>query len=313
MLTFRQTVLACVAALAFYTPVSTSAFGTPLNKIAAVVNGDMITAFDVQQQALPEVLRLNLNVMNDSDLGTIAAVQRQVLDTMVSDLLVTQEATRLGIAVTPAEIDNEYRKIVERSQLSQEGFEQQLTQQSMTPDDVREHITTNILRSRLLNHMVTRKVVIDPDDIAAYYEANKSKFVAERKVHIGLVIFAPSSDVDVLVKEAQNGNFAQVAAQSSIGPNPQAGGDIGTVAWNDLSMEWRAVLANMNTGDVSGVMMVEGRKALLHMIENIDGNSLSLDEVSPQIENILREPKLQERFKEYMEQLRSKAVIDIRL
>ncbi len=312
MFIFRHTVLACVAALTLAAPVSTPAFGAPLNKIAAVVNGDMITAYDLQLQATPEVFRLNLNPLSDSDKGTVEAVYRKVLDTMISDILVSQEATRLGIVASPEEIDNEFRKVVERSQLSQEAFEAQLKQQSMTSDDLRARIKTNILRSRLLNHMVTRKVVIDPDDIAAYYEANKSKFVAERKVHLGLLIFSPSADADALIKDAQNGHFVEVAAKSSIGPNPQTGGDIGVLDWNDLAMEWRAVLAPMNTGDVSGVMMLDGRKALLHMIENIDGNSLSLEEVSPQIEQILREPKLQERFEQYMEQLRSKAVIDIR-
>ncbi len=312
MFVLRHTVLACVATLAFYAPVSTSAFAAPLNKIAAVVNGEMITAFDVHQQAIPEIMRLNLNVMNDSDKGTIEAVQRQVLDAMISDILVAQEATRLGIVVSPEEIDNEYRKFVERSGLSQEDFEKQLKQQSMTSEDIRTRINTNILRSRLLNHMVTRKVVIDPDDIAAYYEEHKDQFVADRTVHLGLVIFASGNDVDALIKQAQNGHFNEVAAQSSIGPNPQAGGDIGTLKWTDLAMEWRAILNTMNTGDVSDVFMIEGRKALLHLIENIDGKSLPLEEVSPQIESVLREPKLQERFKEYMEQLRSKAVIDIR-
>lgn len=312
MSVLRHTVLACVAALALYTPVSTPVFAAPLNKIAAVVNGDMITAFDVQQQAASEILRLNLNVMNDSDKGTIDAVYRQVLDAMISDILVAQEATRLGIAASDEEIDNEYRKIVERSGLSQEGFDNQLKQQSMTADDLREHIKNNILRSRLLNHMVTRKVVIDPDDIAAYYKAHQDQFLADRTVHIGLLIFPSDIKVDALVKKAQNGQFDEVAAQSSVGPNPQAGGDIGTLKWTDLAMEWRALLANMKTGDVSDVFMVEDRKALLHLIESIDGNSLSLEEVSPQIEALLREPKLQERFKDYMEQLRSKAVIDIR-
>ncbi|MFR8055044.1 MAG: hypothetical protein ACLU6O_10170 [Bilophila wadsworthia] len=38
----------------------------------------------------------------------------------------------------------------------------------------------------------------------------------------------------------------------------------------------------------------------------------TLEEATPQIERILREPKLQERFREYSEQLRKRAVVEIR-
>lgn len=305
---FRHIVVSCATVLTLHCPV----YAAPLNQIAAVINGEMVTSFDVHQQAIPEILRLGLDTTNPSHDGTIAAVHRQILDSMVSDILVSQEATKLGIVASPEEIENEYRKIVERSGLSQEDFEKQLKQQSLTADDLRNRVQSNILRHRLLNHMVTRKVVIDPDAIAAYYEEHKDQFLTDRSVHIGLVIFPPTADVDALIKEAKAGHFVEVAAKNSIGPNPQNGGDIGTVAWGDLTMQWRAVLANMKTGDVSDPITVEGRQAILHLIEDIAGKNQDLSEVSPQIENILREPKLQERFKEYMEQLRSRAVIDIR-
>ena len=48
------------------------------------------------------------------------------------------------------------------------------------------------------------------------------------------------------------------------------------------------------------------------MIENNEGEGLTLEEATPKIEAVLREPKLQERFNDYMAQLRTKAVISIR-
>ncbi len=60
-------------------------------------------------------------------------------------------------------------------------------------------------------------------------------------------------------------------------------------------------------------MLVEGRKAMLKLVEVSAGRSQSVEEATPEIENLLREPKLQERFTEYTKQLRDKAVIDIRI
>ena len=44
-----------------------------------------------------------------------------------------------------------------------------------------------------------------------------------------------------------------------------------------------------------------------------EGKPLTLQEATPKIEEIIRAPRLEERFKEYTSQLRSKAVIDIRM
>ena len=43
------------------------------------------------------------------------------------------------------------------------------------------------------------------------------------------------------------------------------------------------------------------------------GRPMTFEEARPVIDNILRQPKAMERFDEYSQQLRSKAVIDIRL
>lgn len=305
----RRILLVCIAVISL----CSTASAQPLNQIAAVVNGEMITSFDVQSQAAPDMLRAGLDPARASDQAAVNQLYRNVLDSMIADILITQEAERLKVTVGDSEVENEYRKIVQRSQLTQQEFERQLAQQGLAPDTMRERIRKSILKHRLLSLMIARKVVVSKDEIAKYYEAHKGQFVSGRKVRLGVVIFPPTADVDALVARAKSGGFAEVAAKSSIGPNPQQGGDIGELNWNDLSMEWRERLAKMKPGDVSDIIIIEGRKGLLHLLSSGEGKGQSLDDVSEEIENILREPKMQERFQEYMGQLRSRAVVDIRI
>ena len=53
-------------------------------------------------------------------------------------------------------------------------------------------------------------------------------------------------------------------------------------------------------------------KGQLKLLSMESGDGQTLEEATPQIERILREPKLQERFREYSEQLRKRAVVEIR-
>lgn len=302
--------LVCLAAIAVVAPRAEQ-----INKIAAVVNGEMITFFDVQAQATPELMRLGLDRNNPSQQEAVRKVHLQVLESMITDILMTQEAERWKITVQDSEVDNELRKFVQRSQLSQQEFERQLVQQGLSIDVMRDRVRKGILRHRLLALMIARKIVITQEDVKKYYDAHKSQFVTDRTVRLGLIIFAPTADAEGLAAKVRAGQttFEQLAATDSIGPNHTSGGDIGTLKWTDLAPSWKEALDGLKAGEVSKVMQVEGRKAMLKLIEVSAGRSQSVEEATPEIENVLREPKMQERFVEYTKQLRDKAVIDIRI
>lgn len=312
MLSFRHFFVSLAVVVGFCN-VASYTFAAPLNQVAAVVNGEMITLFDVQSQSAPELLKAGLNPSLETDTALVKNIYKNVLDSMIAEELIMQEAERLQITAKPEEVENEFRRLVQQSQLSEEDFTRQLRMQGLSAERMREQLKKNILKHRLLSHMIARKVVVSPTEIKTYYENHKEQFVAERKVHLGLIVFAPTADVATLATKAQQGGFAEVAASNSIGPNAQNAGDIGEVNWDDLAMEWREALTGLQPGDVSDVILVDGRKALIQLISTTDGTKQSLEQAEAEIEAILREPKLQERFKEYMTQLRSKAVIDIRM
>lgn len=303
----------CLAALVCLAAVTARA--EEINKIAAVVNGEMVTLFDVQAQATPELMRLGLDRNNPGQQEAVHAVQLRVLESMISDILLNQEAERWKITVQDAEVDNELHKFVQRSQLSQQEFERQLMQQGLSVDAMRDRVRKGILRHRLLTLMIARKIVITREEIKKYYDAHTSQFVTDRTVRLGLIIFAPTANAEALADNVRTGRvtFAQLAASDSIGPNPAAGGDIGSLKWTDLAPAWKEALDGLKVGDVSKIILVEGRKAMLKLMETSTGRAQSVEEATPEIESMLREPKQQERFMEYTRQLRDKAVIDIRI
>lgn len=71
----------------------------------------------------------------------------------------------------------------------------------------------------------------------------------------------------------------------------------------------------MRPGDVTALFPLQGFKAQVHLFRPGGGEEkpLTLQEATPQIDAILRQPKAKGRFEDYSKQLRNKAVIDIRL
>jgi peptidyl-prolyl cis-trans isomerase SurA len=284
--------------------------------VIAVVNGEMISLFDLQAASAPELLRQGINRSNPANDARLNTIYRQVLDDMIAGILVVQEAERLKIELGSEEVENEIRTMVQRSQMSQSAFEQQLKAQGTSIEALRDKIRKDILQYRLTTMMITRKIVITQSDIQKYYEEHKSLFANDQTVELAMLIFPPQVDAPALLESILNGQaaFENVAAQWSSGPTAAQGGAIGSLSWRELSVEWKNALEGLKKGDVSKLLIgADGSRIALKVLDIIPGNSLSLEEATPEIESRLREPKLAQRTEEYIKQLRDRAVVDIRL
>lgn len=293
-----------------------SAQAAMVNKIAAVVNGRMITVYDLQTAIGPELIKNKIDSKSPSGKAAADKLMRQALDMMILDILVEQEAERLKITTTDAEVDAEIARVMQRSKLGKADFERQLKREGLSVDSLRDRIRKGSLRQKLMGMMVGRKVVVSPEEVEKYYNAHKNKFVSDKIIRMALLVYPKDADADTWARKIKSGSvqFEQVVRQISIGPNKQKGGEVEPVIWNKMNPEWRERLSGMSPGDVTDIFVIQGSRAQLKFLgANSGGTPQTLAEATPEIENILREPRLQERFVEYTEQLRKKAMIDIRL
>ena len=288
-----------------------------LNKVAAVVNGQVITMFDLQKNALPDLARARLNPNDPKQAKAVDAVLHKVLDLMIMDILIAQEAKRLKVSVSPAEVDKEIAKIMQANHLTKEQFEQQLARQKGSVADLRANIEKGLLRQKIMGMEVGRKVVVTPDEIQAYYEAHKDTMYDRSGLHMGVLVYPPNVNAASIATQIKSGalSFEEAARKYSIAPNKDKGGDMGLLEWERLNPEWEARLTKMKPGDVTDVFDLQGRKAQVHLFRPGGGGAqlLTFEQAKPQIDAILRQPKAMERFEDYSAQLRNRAVIDIRL
>lgn len=285
-----------------------------LNKIVAVVNGEMITLYDLDLQAAPAILNASLSADSPADLPKIDAIRRQVLDTMVIDILLKKEAERLKINVSDEEIQNEIAMMKERARIDKEEMQRKIAMHGLSDDILKDKIRRSILNQRLINMMILRKIVIPKEDIEKFYYNHSDAFVKDRSIDVQLIVFDKKSDSQEIVDKIKSGqlSFEEAAKQHSVGPHAQEGGRMGAIYWSELSKEWQEILGNLKPGVLSHIFDLDGLDAILMINRISPGQSLSLEEAAPEIEEYLKQPLIETRFNEYIGQLRNKAVIEIR-
>ncbi len=81
----------------------------------------------------------------------------QVLNQLVENSLVVQEAKRMGIAVDDTDVDNALENFKKEHNLDQERLELGLAAQGITLEQYRERIREQILQSMIVSRAVRAK------------------------------------------------------------------------------------------------------------------------------------------------------------
>ena len=298
---------AALAVLLFFTVMGMAHGAQVVDRIVAVVNGEIITYHEVLE-------RSRLIAGESSGQTSVDEVMPRVLESMIDDLIIRQEAARLKIEVSDSEVENEIRQFKARRRLNDEEFARNLRLQGMTPEQFKEQSRQDIVKNRMIGYMVRRKVVVTQEEIDAYLQAHQAELGVERTVDMQLLVSGDADSADFARKAVAEGevSFDEAVERYSVGPKAN-NGVMTDVRWREMDIPWREALRDMNVGDVSRPFLVQGKWVVLKLLDRKDGERQDKAVMEEEAREAILRPKLEERFKEYMAGLRAKAVIEKKL
>ena len=305
--------LACAASLLSVQPV----IAAPVARIVAVVNGDMITARELDKALQIELAGQKLDPAKNPQLT--GEVRKAVLDRMINDKIILQEADKEKITVSDEEVDAALDQIVKDSRLERDVFLRQMAKEGLSEKDFRDRLYVQLVSQRLMARNVVSKVVVTEDEINDYYRKNMAGFASGR-ARVGMLVYPADADAEKWARDIASGKvtFQQAARSVSIGPNAEGGGDLGFMALSDMAPGMLDQISRMKKGDVSPLLNMNATKVQIALLDFEESETAAQSDAVPdsntagRIEQILRQPRLQERFEQYTAQLRDKALIDIR-
>lgn len=286
-----------------------------VDRIVAVVNGKIVTLFELNERLKPVLDQFKGRQLSDADKQAILKLKRELLQKLIDDILLEQEVEKLKVTVSEVEVENQIQEFKLQHKLSEENLVTQLKLENMSRNEFADKMRQDILRQRLLGVMVRRKVVVTSEDVQRYYDQHKVDFAKDRSVHLALILLPPGQPAEPLRERIAKGemSFAEAADAFSQGPGAGQGGDVGVLEWKSLAPEWRQALSGVPEGGVSAPFVINGREALLSPRSLQSGEMQDLGSIEKDIRAKIYNEKLEARFNEYMDQLRANAVIDVRM
>lgn len=282
-----------------------------VDRIAVVVNDEAIT--------LSELLR-SIKIKKE---GKFVSVEeyfigkkiKENLEPFIEDILIRQQAKKMGIEVQEREVDRVIEEIKKQSLISEKELMEHLKRQKISYNDFREGIRLNLLRNKVLGGFVSVNLSITEETLSRYYEAHKDEFRENEFWLKQIFISHQIEDAQRLAQEAfqrlkEGSKFEDVALLFS---QRQEASDIGFVKEKELLPEIREALRGLKEGMYSNIVITPYGFHIIKVEEIKKGKILPLEEVKEEIRQRIIKEESKRQYKEFIEKLKKEAYIEVRI
>ena len=222
------------------------------------------------------------------------------------------EARRLGVFVSPAEVDaamSSYRldypddEAVLHEMLEERGLSMQEWQA-----ELRESLTLEAL----LDKAVYPKVTVSEDEVSQYYETHREEFNRPAQVRARQIVVADEVEGQRLLGLLRQGeDFASLAHQYSLSPEASEGGDLGFFSQGKMPPEFDAVVFDLPVGKISDLVKSEYGYHIVLVEEKRKADRLDRLEAGEEIRHQLLLKKRETAYHAWLQGLRSEAQITV--
>lgn len=292
-----------------------------MDRIVAVVNGQIITMEEIDRRI--NVLKKQTTIADDNQLKK---AQQEILAVLVDRMLIMQEFENLGHVMVPEEVTNTIDFLLDQNGLSQKDFDAYLAKNRLTSEMFRKNIEFELKRSRIIEKELKARIIIMDTAVDNYLKEHPEEFKLKKRVHLKMLVLDLKGDTSKeamkkaeekaqkIIKEINNGKkFTTAVKEYSEGRNSKDGGDLGLVVLDELSAVLKEVAAGLKDGEISGPVRMGNAVLILYLVKHMDVDENDVRKASEIIKERLMNQKLDLKYKDWLEGIRKKAIIDNKL
>lgn len=275
------------------------------------VNGEVITVADFQKALTLEQWKFG------SEIGfrpeRYQEVKKSVLETVLKERLLLQEAVKRGIDVPKEEVK---RRVAEfkAHYPTPADFERFLSSRGMAVEDFSRERWKELMIQRLTDILIEEKLPLSEADLRKYYEAHPGEFAHGEQVHARQIVTDAAEKAQaVKALLAKGTSFEAAAARYSLSPDRRRGGDLGWFERGVMPYEFDMVCFRLQPGDISDVVGTPYGHHLFEILDRRPAGRYPFEEVKEKILEKLKASEGEKVFREWYAALRGRAEIDVDL
>ncbi len=224
--------------------------------IAAIVNDEVISLYDVDQRV--DLFLATSGIQRSPE--TVDRLRGQVLRALVDEKLQLQEARDVDIDISKSEVDDDIKRMAQQSGRTLDQVLAFLSENKIDEITLRQQIMAELAWDQFVRRRYGGRVSISKTDIDEQYR--RAMDAIDQPSYLMSEILISADNVgdearlrgvtEEIIRQLQSGvDFSAIARQLSSSASSARGGDVGWVYENQLDPRIQAVLRDMQPGQIS--------------------------------------------------------------
>jgi len=309
--------------LLLYGPTSLSE--AVVDRVVAVVNQEMITLSEVEKR----IPLLKEEIATEDRLEKqerMRALYRQVLEKLIEEKLIDQEAKKSGVKISSKEVEATMEEVKRRNAATQEDLEKALAVEGLTLETYKKQIEKGLQRQKLINWSVKVEGKAGEKELREFYQKNIGRYRVNETYRPGQILFvipkgATPEEIREIRKKCQKvlerikkgEDFGEMALLYSEDTSNRDHGDLGYFRRGELLPVFEREALRLKVGEVSGIIRTDFGFHIIKLLDRKGTDPLPFEEVIERVKADYYDGEMEKAFKQYLSTLREKAVIEIKL
>src|SRR5260221_6686676 len=275
-------------------------------QVVVIVNGEPITALDIEQ-------RTKLNQLSTHKIPS----RQEVLDELINEKRKVREAKKLGLEIPSSEIDTAYASVASRMRLTPEQLTEQLAKSGVNAATLKARLKADMTWPQLVRGRFQASLQIGDKDILTAMDSKSSDSVGYDYTLRPILFLVPTGSAEALVErrkraaEAFRSRFqdCETGIDFARAVNDSAVRDQLVRSPADIPAELRKVHDGVEVGRLTAP---EVTKFGIEMFA-ICAKKESAADNSPirrQVRDSIMAERLEQRSKQYLQELRRGAMLE---
>ena len=295
-----------------------------VDRVICVVNNDAITQYELDEA---ELYYLAETRERPSEGEARKVLRTQLLQNLIENRIQLQQAEREKVVIEDVELAESLGDIMKKLKTKDEAeFESMIKTQGLTLEGVKKRLREQLMVQRVVRRKVALRISVTEQEIDRYLTENREKL--ETGLTFGarhiLVVPDPSKGdegwtaarirADEIYGHLLEGqDFIELAKQYSDDPSGKDGGSLGNLKKGELAQDIEDAILRLTPGEASTPF----RSRIGYHIFRLDSRDAltrdALAQARGQIREILYRQKYDTRLKDWLVEIKQRAIIDIRM
>jgi peptidyl-prolyl cis-trans isomerase SurA len=297
-----------------------------VDRIVAIVNDEIITLSELNNAFEPYQEKFEASYKGPDREKARAETKVLLLNRMIESVLMEQESRKTGITVRDGEVTEAINDIRTQRKLSQDELRKGLERDGITDDAFRKDIRNQLMRMKLIQRDIKSRVAVTDEEVGEYYRKHREDYEGKESVRIKQILLPLPTEEDPAAKEKLRANaeaihkelmagesFDQLSARYSRGPEAASGGDIGYIERGIIHSEVEDVAFSLPLHQISDVIESSVGFHIIQVIDRRGAGLKSIESVRGEIREKIDREKMDKKYGEWLEELRKKSHIEIKL